>query len=331
MWMPIYTAQCREILPGMHIIYQYATCEGTNNMTNEELVSLIQRTSGDTRKNYLEMLYNQNSGLIRSIAHKYINVAELDDLEQEGFLGLYVACDGFDSSQEASFSSYAFYWIRQSIIRYIRSNRCLRIPEGQLSRIIRFRDIEQSFYLQHNRKPTDKELTSLLHISQNQLEQLKKDALCYHVSSIYEPVQSGDGLITLEDTIQDKSEDAYMHIVDDEYMRGVSLVLWSVVDSLGYNESQIIRNRFQHNMSIEDAGDVIGLNPIETKSYHNKAIKELRQSSVIRKLYHNMNDIMSESYKKVGFSYFIHSGKSATEDAGMKIYMMREKCSRIAK
>lgn len=287
-------------------------------MTNEEIVSCIKRTTGDLRKEYLELLYSQNEGLIRSIASRYLSVSEMDDLMQEGFIGLLCAVDGYDASQSVSFASYAYQWIRQAVSRYARSNRTIRIPESQLNLIIRYRDIESAFLIKYNRAPSDSEITSLLHISGTQLNRLKTDELCYHIRSTDEALPTDDGMITLEDTIADQ-EDRYTHILDEEYTRQIALVLWSVVDALEEDEAQLIRNRYQHNMTISDAGKVIGLSPEKATSCHNRALKALRKSSDIKRIYF-LDGLLSKSYHKGGLSYFAHSGKSSTEDAGMRLY-----------
>ena len=94
-------------------------------MTNEELVALIQ--AGENVAENMELLYDQIKGLICSIAWRYRNAGEIEDLEQEGFLALYSAVDGFDPAAGCRFSSYAEKWIRQRMIRYIQDcGSCLR-------------------------------------------------------------------------------------------------------------------------------------------------------------------------------------------------------------
>lgn len=68
-------------------------------MTNEELVALIQ--AGENVAENMELLYDQIKGLICSIAWRYRNAGEIEDLEQEGFLALYSAVDGFDPAADS--------------------------------------------------------------------------------------------------------------------------------------------------------------------------------------------------------------------------------------
>lgn len=74
-------------------------------MTNEQLVARIQ--AGENVSENMSQLYDQVKDFIRSIAWKYRNSAELDDLEQEGYLALYPAIDGFNPAAGYKFLTYA--------------------------------------------------------------------------------------------------------------------------------------------------------------------------------------------------------------------------------
>ena len=79
-------------------------------MTNEQLVLRIQ--AGENVAENMEQLYNQVSRFIHSVASRYRDSGELEDLEQEGYLALYPAIDGYDPNQGATFLTYAEYHIR---------------------------------------------------------------------------------------------------------------------------------------------------------------------------------------------------------------------------
>lgn len=89
-------------------------------MNNEQLVLRI-KAGEKTADNMLE-LYNKNTGLIRSIALKFKNYADMDDLMQQGYLGLYKAVDIYEYGKGAKFSTIAYHCIFNSISRYIKGN-----------------------------------------------------------------------------------------------------------------------------------------------------------------------------------------------------------------
>ena len=86
-------------------------------LTNEQLVLRI-KAGENTAANMLQ-LWEQNKGFIYKIALKYQEYEEIDDLMQQGYLGLYDAIDNYDPSQGVKFITYAGYWIKQSMTRYI--------------------------------------------------------------------------------------------------------------------------------------------------------------------------------------------------------------------
>ena len=88
-------------------------------MTNEQLVELIQAGT-DVADNMLR-LYQQTAGLIAKIAGDYRGQEDLEDLKQQGYLGLYPAVDGYRAETGVPFASYAAYWMREPGADPIRS------------------------------------------------------------------------------------------------------------------------------------------------------------------------------------------------------------------
>ena len=95
--------------------------ESSTGLTNEQLAARIQ--AGENVSQNMARLYSQVKGFIHSIAWKYRGCGvELEDLAQEGFLGLYDAVAGYDWSQNANFLTYAGKWVRSKMVRYIQAN-----------------------------------------------------------------------------------------------------------------------------------------------------------------------------------------------------------------
>lgn len=87
--------------------------------TNEELVKKIK--AGEDVAGNMAKLWQQNKNFVYSIARKY-GESEIDDLMQEGYLGMYRAVGNYDLSAGTSFLSYAGFWIKQAIQRYHQEN-----------------------------------------------------------------------------------------------------------------------------------------------------------------------------------------------------------------
>lgn len=89
-------------------------------MENEELVIRIQ--AGENVSENMELLYSQIQGYIWSIAWRYRDTGEMEDLMQEGYLALYPAIENYDPAAGCKFLTYASRWIRQGMQRYLQNN-----------------------------------------------------------------------------------------------------------------------------------------------------------------------------------------------------------------
>ena len=125
-------------------------------LSNEQLVIRI-KTGEDVAGN-MEQLYNQVRRFIHVLAWKYRDSGELEDLEQEGYLALYPAIDGYDPAQGVRFLTYAEYHIRQRMRRYLQMNgSCLRLPVHCLEKVQRYKRLCNAFNREYGREPSDRE------------------------------------------------------------------------------------------------------------------------------------------------------------------------------
>lgn len=128
-------------------------------------------------------LYDQVKDFIHSIAWKYRNSAELDDLEQEGYLALYPAIDGFNPAAGYKFLTYAEKWIRQRMQRYIQMNRsCLRLPVHRLEKISQYRRFCTQYEQQTGESPSDLTAAYFMGISAEQVRNIRTSACMASVS-----------------------------------------------------------------------------------------------------------------------------------------------------
>lgn len=130
-------------------------------MTNEELVIRIK--SGINPAEHMKQLWEQNRGMIGKIAMKYQGYGEIEDLKQQGFIGLCNAVEGYEPDQGIPFGNYAWYWIRHSMGRYLEEcGSIIRIPSHARGQIKEYRRMEASFERTYGRKATEKEMSLLL-------------------------------------------------------------------------------------------------------------------------------------------------------------------------
>mgnify|MGYP002233497305 CR=1 FL=1 len=127
---------------------------------NEQIVGQIQ--TGENEQENMILLWQQNRNFITMIARKYSSCAEMEDLEQEGYIGLYEAVRHYDASSEVPFINYAAFWIRQVMRRYIDNcGRVVRIPTHAVDKMQRYKKIKSEYQKYYGKIPTDREMSAL--------------------------------------------------------------------------------------------------------------------------------------------------------------------------
>lgn len=247
-------------------------------MTNEQLVARI-RAGEDEAENMLQ-LWKQNKGFISKMAMKYQSYAEIEDLIQEGYLGLCEAVRHYEPLEGASFIHYATFWIRQVIRRYV-DNCCsiVRIPVGAKEEILQYKKIANEYRKWYGKNPTDLEMRSFLGVSREKLETIKKNALAVNLRSLDECIGGEDEEFTLSDTVasdQNVEEDVIKKL-DTATMREA---LWKAVDDLpGKGMTEVLRYRYQDKMTLRQIGESLGVETERARQIERDAMRKLRVSS----------------------------------------------------
>lgn len=243
-------------------------------MTNEQLVLRIQAGENEA-ENMLE-LWQQNKGFIYKMAIKYKGYAEIEDLLQEGYIGLCYAVQHYNADQYSSFIHYATFWIKQVMLRYI-DNCCsvARIPVNARNEILQYKKIHSEYRKWYGKEPTDREMRAFLGVSIEKLESIKKNALAVTVRSLDEPIGGEDEDILLSDTLssdQELEED----IIKRLDTAAMTEALWSAVDELPDNMPEVLRHRYQDNMTRNEVGQQLGITASQAGTIEYKALRKLR-------------------------------------------------------
>jgi len=243
-------------------------------MSNEQIVLRIQ--AGENVADNMLLLWQQNKGFVYQMAKKYLGYVEEDDLMQEGYLALCDAVQHYASGQGALFITYAGYWIRQRMQRFI-DNCChsVRIPVGMQTDIRKYEKIVKEYKKEYCREPSERELCRKLYVSREKLQEIKKCARMVQIRSLSEPIAGEDEEITLEDSIA-SSED-----LEAETCRGfdyeiMKKALWKVVDDLPGREADVIRMRYQKRLTLRETGQQLGVNQQRARQLEANAFRKLR-------------------------------------------------------
>lgn len=287
-------------------------------MTNEQLVALIQEHR-DISDNMLA-LWQQNQGLIASIAMKYAGYEELEDLKQQGYIGLCSAVDGYKASEGVPFANYAAFWIKQSMQRYIdECGSIVRLPSGTRELLTRYRRFSAAMVSEYGREPSDEEVQRFLGISESSMERLHKAELIDRIKSIDLPI-SEDSDCYLYDIIPGQY-DIESEATDNVELQKFKTVLWELVEELPGQQPNVIKARYQEEMTMKSVGDVLNISKGEVRTLHDKAIVKLRtcrRAPMLKSyLYDYIIDV--EARRGIGVETFRRTWTSATERVALKI------------
>ena len=300
-------------------------------MSNEQLVVLIK--SGEDVAGNMERLYSQVKGFIHTIAWRYKGLAELEDLEQEGYLALYPAIDGYDPERGTRFLTYAENWIRQRIMRYIQNNgSSLRLPVHCLEDMRRYERFVSEFAAACGREPSNAEIRYYLGLTTERIGEIRENARKSRLRSLDSPVAGLDGGedVTVGELVsadEDVEGDALDRLQQEELRRE----LWACVDSLPGRQPEVLRMRYQKNMTLGAIGQECDTTPEAVRQLHAKALRELRKPRFQKRLRPYLLEtdrVYSAALTGGGVSRFNQTWTSSTERVALDLLGEKERrCS----
>lgn len=296
-------------------------------MTNEQLVARIK--AGEDVAENMAQLYDQVKKFIHAAALRYRGSEELEDLEQEGYLALYPAIDGYDPDQGVKFLTYANYHIKQRIRRYLQtSGSCVRLPVHCREQIAKYNRFCASFMAEYGRMPTDFDSAACMGLTLEQIGDIKESARMARLGSLDGPVKGlddGEG-ITVGDMIA-SDEDLEGDVVDRMESKQLCTVLWECVDTLPDRQPDIIRKRYRDNMTLESIGQVYGVSKDAIRQQERKALRALRKPKHSKRLrpYLPEAEIYSMGLTGNGVGRFDRTWTSSTERAALKVMDWEER------
>jgi len=154
----------------------------------KELAKRIQKGDEKARQKFIE----SNLRLVVYVAKRYVSAGETElllDLIQEGNLGLFRAVEKFDPKRNVKFSTYAVYWIRQTIQRALSRHRAVRLPDNIMEEIRKMRRVRHELYQELGRQPTEAELAKELGTNEKRLSDLEEASQT--VVSLDQPIKGG--------------------------------------------------------------------------------------------------------------------------------------------
>jgi len=268
---------------------QYLTEIGeTPLLTAQEEVKLATRIQKDGDEAARQQMMRANLRLVVNIAKQYSTSYDPDallDLIQEGNIGLMRAVDRFDPEFKTRFSTYGVYWIRQAILRALKSRRLVRLPENVVDRVLQMQRMRQSLYQTLGRWPTPEELASELKLSAVALRQLESAST--DVLSLHQPVRSkdGDGETQLQELLEDTEALSPNQVTQRELVRDE---IREAVATLPPREKKILDLRFgltdERPHTLDEIGREFGISRERVRQLQNVALVRLRQRRGVQQI-----------------------------------------------
>ena len=237
-----------------------------------KLAAKIAKGDNDARGK----LIRSNLRLVVKIAHDFKGLGlPLLDLISEGNIGLMRAVEKFDPSKGAKLSSYAAWWIKQSMRRALANQaRTIRIPVQSASKICKIQAAKVKLAEQLGREPTDKEIADEVKLTERTVTGLRLGKTT--TISLHDPIQHGeDG--EFRDIIPDDKSTAPDEVVQDEETLSHMLML---TEKLDVRERRILELRFGLNgerpKTLEEVSQSIGRTRERVRQIQNQALDKLK-------------------------------------------------------
>ena len=243
--------------------------------TNEEesLANRIRKGDNAARN----QMVSANLRLVVKIAHDYNNFGlPLSDLISEGNIGLIKAVERFDPSKGGKLSTYAAWWIKQSIKRALANqSKTIRLPVHLVDRIASIRRATAKLTDELDREPTDEEIAYATNLPVNKIAHLK--SVSVRPSSLDAPVGE-DGETSFGEIVGDETQATPLENLQEKSANGY---LHTVLQTLEPREAEILRLRFgldgEHPLTLEEVGEKFNVTRERIRQIQNLAIHKMRR------------------------------------------------------
>jgi RNA polymerase primary sigma factor len=264
----------RETLSSLGLSRPYLLALAESGRISEPQSAYAFKCAMQSYRSARDRMAVANLKLVQSIAKKYLySGMPLDDLLQEGNIGLLKGVERFDWRRGFRFSTYATWWIRQQVSRFVADKaRTIRVPVHVYEKVQRIGQVVRAFEIDNGRAPTTAEIAELVDLSPRKVAaymQIADEPMPIHELDI-------DALIAIDARDEYTSPDP-MDIASD---RDLSKVVHKILGTLKLKDENILRMRFgigvSEAMTLDEIGTRMGLTREGIRQIESKAIRHLK-------------------------------------------------------
>jgi RNA polymerase primary sigma factor len=237
----------------------------------------LARKIGEGSTEARDQMVRANLRLVVNIARGYTGKGlALQDLIEEGNLGLLRAVEGFDPTMNTRFSTYASYWIKQSIKRaLVNTAKTIRIPAYMVELLAKWRRATNKLSDELGRPPTHEEVAKLLGLPKKKLAIIKKAIRVYNAAPQSDQTEAGWSIDEMLMDNRAKTPDTEMVETDD--LKHVLILL----EKMDKREATVLRMRFGLNdeepKTLKEIGECLGLTRERVRQIESEALAKLSE------------------------------------------------------
>jgi RNA polymerase primary sigma factor len=246
-------------------------------LTPEQEIGLARKIRNGDRK-AREVMISSNLRLVVTIARDYADFGlPLLDLISEGNIGLMKAVERFDPAKRAKLSTYAVWWIRQSIKRALSNqSKLVRLPVHLGDKMSKMRRVALRMGEELGREPTDDELSVEIGITSEKVSELRAAGI--RPTSLDAPI-SDDGLTEFGESVADEEARTPFELLREKDLRSK---IDGLLEELNGREKRIIARRFGfgggERKTLQQVGDEMGVSRERIRQLENAALVKLRRA-----------------------------------------------------